>query len=112
MSQAEPSTAGRPPMIGTTEPSSPTASPVSVEASGILGGAGKCPALRGSTGASSSSGGVDPVASFSVTLAISFAAHTNGPARKPWPSLPAGTGQNRLRLALRQSGYPPGAAPN
>src|SRR4051795_5120402 len=34
ISQAEPSTAGRPPMIGTTEPSSPTPWPVSVRPPG------------------------------------------------------------------------------
>src|ERR1700733_2569325 len=81
ISQAEPSTAGRPPMIGTTEPSSPTASPVSVRYPGssadweVSGSS-----ARGTAG--SCSGGVDPAGSFSVIVAISLAEYIHGPAQQ------------------------------
>src|SRR3984885_3588057 len=81
ISQAEPSTAGRPPMIGTTEPSSPPASPVSVRYPGSSADweVSGSPA-RGRAG--SSPGGVDPVGSFSVMVAISLAEYIHGPAHK------------------------------
>src|ERR1022692_4600244 len=80
ISQAEPSTAGRPPMIGATEPSSPAASPVSVRYPGSPAGwevSGS--SWRDRVGASS--GGVDPAGSFSVMVAISLGEHIHGPAQ-------------------------------
>src|ERR1022692_734457 len=110
ISQADPSTAGRPPMIGATEPSSPAAWPVSVRYPGSSAG-WEVPGSCQGGGAGSSSGGVDLVGSVSVMLAISLGEHIRGPARKRWPSL---SRRDRIqpRPIHRQLGLPPGVAPN
>src|ERR1022692_39018 len=73
-------------MIGATEPSSPTAWPVSVRYPGSSAG-WEVPGSCQGGGAGSSSGSVDLVGSVSVMLAISLGEHIHGPARKRWPSL-------------------------
>src|SRR5690348_12764189 len=73
ISQAEPSTAGSPPMIGTTEPSSPTAWPLSVRYPGSSAG-GEV------SGSSSDDAGL--VGSLPVMLTISFGDHVHGLARQ------------------------------
>src|SRR5207253_4823300 len=56
------------------------------EVPGIFGGLESVRLLPGD-GAGSAAGGVDPVGSVSVMLAISSVEHIHGPARKRWPGL-------------------------
>src|SRR5207302_10719932 len=107
---ADPSTAGRPPMIGATEPSSPTAWPVSMRYPGSSAGWKVSGSCRGD-GAGSAAGGVDPVGSVSVMLAISSVEHIHGPARKRWPGLSRWDGPQPQPIH-RELGLPPECAPN
>src|SRR5690349_21932305 len=91
-------------MIGATEPSSPTAWPVSMRYTGSSAGWKVSGSCRGD-GAGSAAGGVDLVGSLSVMLAISSGEHIHGPARKRWPGLSRWDGPSPSRF-IENSGYP------
>ena len=113
MSQAEPSTAGRPPMIGAIEPSSPTASPVSVR------NPGSSASWEVVSGSSSRDTAAAPRAALIRSgrswswWAISLSEYIYRPAQKHWAP-PAWLGQDKSSADWPNAsrGCPGVAAPN